>query len=122
MKRATYGEEFLSKYGATSPAAPAEDQAETEQLSATHAKYINSTGTHYISNSGSDENGAYSGGQAGDQTGKEWRMRDWYNRPWTCVLRYPDQKVALTSEITSTIRRFVSSGRHSSLQRFPASM
>jgi hypothetical protein len=52
-------------------------------------------GTHYISNSGSDENGAYSGGQAGDQTGKEWRMRDWYNRPWTCVLRYPDQKVAL---------------------------
>ncbi len=94
VKRAAYGEEFLSKYGST-PVTPAEDQPETEQLSATHAKYINSTGTHYISNSGSDENGAYSGGQAGDQTGKEWRMRDWYNRPWTCVLRYPDQKVAL---------------------------
>ena len=94
VKRAGYGEELLAKYGAT-PATPAEDQSETEQLSATHAKYINSTGTHYISNSGSDENGAYSGGQAGDQTGKEWRMRDWYNRPWTCVLRYPDQKVAL---------------------------
>ena len=27
-----------------------------------------------------------------------------------------------TSEMMSTIRRFVSSGRHSSLQRFPASM
>lgn len=94
VKRAGYGEEFLAKYGAP-PATPAEDQSETEQLSATHAKYIHSTGTHYISNSGSDENGAYSGGQAGDQTGKEWRMRDWYNRPWTCVLRYPDQKVAL---------------------------
>ena len=94
VKRAAYGEEFLSKYGST-PAAPAEDQPETELLSATHVKYINSTGTHYISNSGSDENGAYSGGQAGDQTGKEWRMRDWYNRPWICVLRYPDQKVAL---------------------------
>ena len=92
VKRAGYGEEFLSKYGTASPA---KDQSETEQLSATHAKYINSTGTHYISNSGSDENGAYSGGQAGDQTGKEWRMRDWYSRPWTCVLRYPDQKVAL---------------------------
>jgi hypothetical protein len=95
VKRAAYGEEFLSKYGATTPVTPAEDQPETEKLSATHVKYINSTGTHYISNSGSDENGAYSGGQAGDQTGKEWRVRDWYNRPWTCVLRYPDQKVAL---------------------------
>lgn len=95
VKRAGYGEEFLAKYGKAAPVMPAEDQPETEQLSAAHAKYINSTGTHYISNSGSDENGAYSGGQAGDQTGKEWRMRDWYNRPWTCVLRYPDQKVAL---------------------------
>lgn len=95
VKRAGFGEEFLTKYGETTPTAPTEDQPETEQLSATHAKYIHSTGTHYISNSGSDENGAYSGGQAGDQTGKEWRMRDWYNRPWTCVLRYPDQKVAL---------------------------
>ncbi len=94
VKRAGFGEEFLAKYGATH-ATPAEDVPETEQLFATHAKYIHSTGTHYISNSGSDENGAYSGGQAGDQTGKEWRMRDWYNRPWTCVLRYPDQKVAL---------------------------
>jgi hypothetical protein len=95
VKRAGYGEEFLAKYGKAAPVTSAEDQPETEQLSAAHAKYINSTGTHYISNSGSDENGAYSGGQAGDQTGKEWRMRDWYNRPWTCVLRYPDQKVAL---------------------------
>lgn len=65
------------------------------EITATQAKYINSTGTHWISNSGSDENGNYTGGQAGDQTGKEWRMRDWYSRPWTCVLRYPDQRVAL---------------------------
>lgn len=42
-----------------------------------------------ISNSGSDENGGYKGGKAGDQTGKEWRIRDWYNRPWNCVLRHP---------------------------------
>ena len=40
-----------------------------------------------ISNSGSDENGKYSGGQAGDQTGKEWQIRSWYNRPWNYVLR-----------------------------------
>ena len=77
----------------TTPVAPAAEEKVT--LSATHAKYINSTGTHYISNSGHDENNAYRGGQAGDQTGTEWQMRSWYNRPWTVVLRYPDQKVAL---------------------------
>ena len=42
-----------------------------------------------ISNSGSDENGNYKNGKAGDQTGKEWRIRDWYNYPWNCVLRHP---------------------------------
>lgn len=46
-----------------------------------------------ISNSGHDENGKYSGGKAGDQTGGEWSVIAWYNRPWKCVLRYPDAKV-----------------------------
>lgn len=58
-------------------------------------KYMYSTGTHYISNSGSDENGGTHGGKAGDQTGKEWQLKPWYKRPWTVVLRYPDQTVAL---------------------------
>lgn len=46
-----------------------------------------------ISNSGSDERGSYSGGAAGDQTGREWSIVNWYSRPWTCVLRHPDAKV-----------------------------
>ena len=46
-----------------------------------------------ISNSGSDEHGNYKGGAAGDNTGKEWQIRDWYNRPWNCVLRHPDPEV-----------------------------
>lgn len=46
-----------------------------------------------ISNSGKDENGKYSGGKAGDQTGHEWEIRTWYNRPWNCVLRYSDPTV-----------------------------
>ena len=46
-----------------------------------------------IANSGSDERGSYSGGAAGDQTGKEWRIINWYNRPWNCVLRHPDASV-----------------------------
>ena len=59
-------------------------------------KYLFSTGTHYISNSGKDENGGITGGKAGDQTGHEWELKKWYNRPWTVVLRYPNQAVALT--------------------------
>lgn len=60
---------------------------------ADYKKYILSTGTHYISNSGSDENGGAHGGKAGDQTGREWQLRSWYKRPWTCVLRWPDMDV-----------------------------
>lgn len=46
-----------------------------------------------ISNCGHDENNKYSGGKAGDQTGTEWQVINWYNRPWKCVLRHPDAKV-----------------------------
>ena len=46
-----------------------------------------------ISNCGHDENGRYSGGKAGDQTGTEWRVINWYSRPWKCVLRHPNAKV-----------------------------
>ena len=49
-----------------------------------------------ISNCGHDENGKYRGGKAGDQTGTEYQVRSWYNRPWKCVLRYPDSKVGET--------------------------
>lgn len=46
-----------------------------------------------ISNSGHDERGKYIGGQAGDQSGTEWYLRTWYNRPWNCILRHPDSNV-----------------------------
>lgn len=58
-----------------------------------YKKYILSKSTHYISNSGGDEKKGTKGGKAGDQTGKEWQLKKWYNRPWTCVLRWPDIKV-----------------------------
>ena len=41
-----------------------------------------------IANSGHDENGKYTGGRAGDQTGGEWEVRSWYDRPWDCVARF----------------------------------
>lgn len=48
-----------------------------------------------ISNSGHDEYNRYSGGSAGDNTGGEWQVISWYNRPWNCVLRHPDENVRL---------------------------
>lgn len=57
---------------------------------------------HYISNSGHDENNGYTGGKAGDQTGGEWELRSWYNRPWNCILRHPNAKVqALLAELAT---------------------
>lgn len=46
-----------------------------------------------VSNCGHDENWRYSGGSAGDQTGSEWYIRDWYNFEQNVVLRHPDAKV-----------------------------
>ena len=46
-----------------------------------------------ISNVSGDERGKLAGGRAGDQTGNEWKIRSWYNRPWLCVLRHPDPAV-----------------------------
>lgn len=49
-----------------------------------------------ISNCGGDERGKIGGGVAGDQTKKEWRVTNWYDRPWYCVLRHPDANVRET--------------------------
>ena len=46
-----------------------------------------------ISNSGHDQRGRYNSGAAGDQTGSEWQIVNWYNRPWSCVLRHPNKEV-----------------------------
>lgn len=86
IKRSNYGEKYYEKFT---------NKKEGDNMAIDFNKYIYSTGTHYISNSGKDENGSYTGGTAGDQTGHEWELKAWYNRPWTVVLRYPNQAVAL---------------------------
>ena len=48
-----------------------------------------------LSNCGHDERGKYSGGKAGDQTGTEYAVIGWYNRPWNVMLRYPDEAVGI---------------------------
>lgn len=85
-KRASYGQKYYDSYATGKPV---EETKKEEPVVATNFdKYINSTGTHYISNSGSDERKAYHGGAAGDQTGHEWELKKWYSRPWTHVFRY----------------------------------
>ena len=54
-----------------------------------------------IANCGSNEFGSGYGGQAGDQTGKEYTVMNWYSRPWKCVLRYPDlQKAIVIAQVS----------------------
>ena len=74
--RSAYGQKFYDEYKSSS------------------GKITSGTGiVTLISNCGSDENGKTSGGVAGDQTGKEWYVRNWYSSPWKCVLRHPDPNV-----------------------------
>ena len=47
-----------------------------------------------IGHASGDERGKASGGSAGDQTGKEVCTRNWYNKPWTSVIRPKDSSVA----------------------------
>ena len=51
-----------------------------------------------IAHASIDERGKISGGQAGDQTGKEVCIRSWYSKPWNVVIRFKNpamrQKVA----------------------------
>ena len=47
-----------------------------------------------LGSSSKDENGNYSGGQGGDQTGKEVYILNWYGKNWTSVLRPKDSALA----------------------------
>lgn len=61
-----------------------------------------------ISNCGHDENGRYSGGAAGDQTGTEWQVVPWYSRPWNVVLRPPAQ----AAQLIATMARQCADNNH----------
>lgn len=55
-----------------------------------------------IAHASIDENKKIKGGKAGDQTGKEVCIREWYNRPFNVVIRFKDpvkaEKVAQDME------------------------
>lgn len=90
-KRASYGQGYYDKYATKSTGTSGGQTT----MSSKYDKYIYSTGTHYISNSGHDENRRYTGGKAGDQKGDEWALIGWYSRPWNVVLRHPNEAVRM---------------------------
>lgn len=47
-----------------------------------------------IAHASLDENRNIKGGKAGDQTGKEVCIREWYNRPWNVMIRFIDINMA----------------------------
>ena len=47
-----------------------------------------------IGHASSDENNKARGGRAGDQTGRELVIQDWYKREWSAVFRAKDSKIA----------------------------
>jgi hypothetical protein len=65
------------------------------------AMYI---GNSKIVHASINENGTTTGGQTGDQTGKEICTRSYYNSPWTYVLRYTGGGGGSTGD--STIKSF----------------
>ena len=44
-----------------------------------------------IAHASINEHGQIKGGQAGDQTGKEVCIREWYSKPWSYVIRFKDE-------------------------------
>ena len=59
-----------------------------------------SIGNGQIVQASHNENGGITGGQSGDQTGKEIWCTSYYNFPWSCVLRLPGGS---SGEITSSV-------------------
>lgn len=49
-----------------------------------------------------NEKGKTTGGKTGDQTGKEIGVRTYYDYPWDCCLRYPEEK-EIKEEVKKTV-------------------
>ena len=57
-----------------------------------------------------NEKGSTTGGSPGDQTGKEFLVRSYYNYPWDYVLRYPETEEKMRRKTDADIAREVLRG------------
>ena len=68
-----------------------------------------------------NEKGTATGGQPGDQTGKEFLVRSYRNYPWDCVLRYQEsnsnstttttEKVAYVARMSKDTQTYIDAGK-----------
>ena len=68
------------------------------------------TGGGRIVHASLNEKGTTTGGKTGDQTGREITTRDYYDRPWDYVLRYPDS--VLADEYTTKAEQIAADDSH----------
>ena len=59
---------------------------------------------HQLVQASINEKGTVTGGQTGDQTGREINERSYYNFPWDCVLRYKEDLKLADPHSTAEIR------------------
>ena len=71
------------------------------------AMYI---GSGQLVQASSNEKGTATGGSPGDQTGKEFLVRSYYNYPWDHVLRYPETAEKTHKKTNADIAREVIRG------------
>lgn len=71
------------------------------------AMYI---GSGQLVQASSNEKGLTTGGSPGDQTGKEFLVRSYYNYPWDYVLRYPETEEKMHRKTDADIAREVLRG------------
>lgn len=54
-----------------------------------------------LANCGKDEHGTYKGGVAGDQTGREWEIVHYYDRPWFHAYRHTNEAIRAMINISA---------------------
>ena len=69
-----------------------------------HVTVVVKTNPVQLVNAGSNEYGTATGGKPGDQTGKEIRIRSYYNYPWNYILRYNESGSSTTSTSTYVVK------------------
>lgn len=74
-------------------------------------------GNGKLVNASINEKGGAVGGVPGDQTGREFVIRSYYNYPWDCVLRYPDTTTGRQNTTTAQQNTATTKGNKATVPR-----
>lgn len=81
-------------YGPTASKSSTTTTTETKQTTTSKITPATTYSSVKLASASKDENGTYHGGKAGDQTGLEVKIQDWYSYNWNQVLRPVDPAIA----------------------------